>query len=89
MRKWWTNVRIIEAYLNGQLDISKATALRAMLSRNGGAKRLISDQKIAYEAIHWYGRKQLKRRLKKLNHRLLHQEANTDLYREIQHIFKG
>ena len=87
MKKWWNDPRIIEAFLVGKLPAFLHRAFRQKLSSEPHLKTDLQSQQIVYEAARWYGRKKLRKSLQKVNHRLLHEETDSALVKEVDRIF--
>lgn len=87
MKKWWNDTRIIDDFLTGKLPAFLRHAFRQKLSSDPHLNANLKSQQIVYEAARWYGRKKLRKSLQEINHRLLHEEADSKLVKEVNRVF--
>ena len=89
MKKWWNDIRKLEAFLFKQLPPQQQEELKKNLLLHQEAKELANHQSTTYEAIRWYGRQKLRKHLKTLNKQLLHSSKESSLSREIKTLFEN
>jgi hypothetical protein len=80
MKPWWNNVRLVEIFLRKRFNPHPPLS--------ASARAAVEQQQVAYDAIRWYGRRKLRRSLRKINHRLLHDDGNSKLAKEVKRIFE-
>jgi len=85
MRKWWNNVRLVEAFIKGW----QRPGQQEHSFTPPEAREAIEQQQITYEAARWYGRKKLRRELQKINHKMLREHRESGLVRAVEELWGG
>ncbi|MCB0568900.1 MAG: hypothetical protein KDC66_04015 [Phaeodactylibacter sp.] len=88
MKKWWNKLRNIGLPLRTLL-ISRPTRNQGQESRGLSAPSASSpEEEAAYQAIHWYGRRKLRREIAAVHRRLITDQPEGSLARQLRRVFR-
>lgn len=87
MRTSLHDPQTIEDYLSGNLRGAELSAFTARLLSDPHFKNIVENQKEAYQAIKYYGRKELRKELKKVRKRLFTDPEKAGFRLKIKRIF--
>jgi hypothetical protein len=83
----WNETKQIEAHLQGTAHPGDALVFEAhLMLDNTLADKVIWQQK-AYDAIHYYGRRQLKKEIEQVHQQLFNQPDNSTFAQKVRRLF--
>ncbi len=87
MSSFMYDTKIIENYLTGRLSTREQDAIAAILLKDPHFQQTVEAQKQAYDAITYFGRRALKKELKRVEKRLFNRPDKITFQQKIKKIF--
>ncbi|MCB9293112.1 MAG: hypothetical protein H6559_08255 [Lewinellaceae bacterium] len=89
MRKWWNDLRLCWRCLFGRDRADGPGVFPRRQPNEAPPRKRPEDERAAYEAIRWYGRRKARREIRKIHRRLITDRPDGNLARQIRRIFPG
>lgn len=88
MRKWWNGLR---RYLSGRIEGNEEQAPHIPLRKPAPIPRgaLPEFEHTVHQAIRWYGRRKVRQEIKMIHRRLISDQPDSLLARQLRRIFPG
>ena len=87
MSNFLYDTKIIENYLSGHLTAREQASIAAILQQDPDFRQTVEAQKQTYDVIRYFGRKELKKELKRVDRRLFHHPDKITFQQKVRKIF--